>query len=390
MHKFALFRYGLVSAILIALSCGPALAAFETRAQAAYVYDVGTATILFEKNADVPLPPASMSKILTLNMLFEALKDGRVTLDTRFRVSDRAHAMGGSTMFLDQTDRPTVEELIKGIVVQSGNDACVVVAEGLAGTEDAFARLMNERAAALGLENTTLTNSTGWPDANHRMSMRDLGVVATRLITEFPEYYGYFAIEEWEFDGRAPQNRFNRNPLLGLGIGADGLKTGHTQEAGYGFVGSAKQGNRRVVFVITGLDSQAARAEEAERIVSWAFRQFVEKKIVDAGAILAEARVWMGDHTRVQLTAPTDVTVLVSSTQREIVDARVEYRGPIEAPFSEGDSVAELVIPRDDLADARIPLVADRTVVRGGFLPRLRAASLTLFRMAAGKALALR
>lgn len=383
-------RHLAVAAAFLVLSVFQAAAAFETRASAAYVYDVTTGTVLFEKNADVPLPPASMSKLMTLNMLFEALTDGRVTLDTRFRVSDRAKAMGGSTMFLDQTDRPTVEELIKGIIVQSGNDACVVVAEGLAGTEDAFARLMNERAPLIGLEHSTFTNSTGWPDANHRMSMKDLGRLGTRMIESFPEYYGYFAISEWEFDGRAPQNRFNRNPILGLGIGADGLKTGHTEEAGYGLVGSAKQGNRRIVFAITGLDSQAARAEESERIVSWAFRQFVERKVADKGAVVAEAPVWMGDHTRVQLIAKEDITLLVPATQRDLSNAHVEYRGPIEAPFAAGDPIAELVVPIEGLADARVPLVADRDVARGGFLPRLRAAALTLVRKAAGEALALR
>ena len=203
-----------------------------------------------------------MSKIMTLYMLFEAIKDGRVTLETEFRVSDRAHAMGGSTMFLDQLDRPKVDDLIKGIIVQSGNDACVVVAEGLAGSEEAFARLMTERGVAMGLQHSTFTNSTGWPDPGHRMSMEDLGKVATAIITEYPEFYSYFALTEWDFDGRAPQNRFNRNPILGLGIGADGLKTGHTQEAGYGLVGSAIQNGRRIVFVVTGLDSMAARGEE--------------------------------------------------------------------------------------------------------------------------------
>lgn len=386
----ALTRTAALAVLAFFLTAAQALAAYETRATAAYIYDVTSDTVLFEKNADMPLPPASMSKIMTLNMLFEALQDGRVTLDTQFRVSDRAHAMGGSTMFLDQTDRPTVEQLIKGIIVQSGNDACVVVAEGLAGSEDAFARLMNERAQALGLENSTFTNSTGWPDANHRMSMRDLGKIAARLITEFPEYYGYFAIEEWDFDGRAPQNRFNRNPILGLGIGADGLKTGHTEEAGYGLVGSAKQGNRRIVFVITGLDSIAARAEEGEQAIGWAFRQFVERDVATAGTIVAEAPVWMGDHTRVNLVVPDDVTLLIPANQREVSEARVEYRGPIEAPFSAGDPVAELVIPREDLPDARIPLVSDRDVIRGGFVPRMRAAALTLIRKAAGEAMALR
>ncbi|MBT8475419.1 MAG: D-alanyl-D-alanine carboxypeptidase [Alphaproteobacteria bacterium] len=376
-----------VLALTVAL---PAWAAFETRGTAAYIYDVTTGTVLFEKNAETPLPPASMSKLMTLNMLFEALRDGRVTLETEFQVSTKARLMGGSTMFLDETDRPTVLELIKGIIVQSGNDACIVVAEGLAGTEDAFARLMNERAADLGMTGSTFVNSSGWPDPNHRMSMRDLGILATRLITEFPEYYGYFSMAEYDFDGRSPANRFNRNPILGLGIGGDGLKTGHTQEAGYGLVGSALQGKRRVVFVVTGLDSRAARAEESERMVSWAFRQFVERSAMKGGTVVADAEVWMGNHTQISLVAPEDVTLLMPATNAEITAGRVEYRGPLEAPISKGQPVAELVVPRDGLEDARIPLVSDRDVARGGFLPRLRTAALVLFRQALGQAQSLR
>jgi D-alanyl-D-alanine carboxypeptidase (penicillin-binding protein 5/6) len=383
-------RLRLLAAIALAVWAVPALAAFETRATAAWVYDMTNDTVLYEKSADIPLPPASMSKIMTLYMLFEALKDGRVGLDTEFRVSDRAHAMGGSTMFLDQTDRPTVEELIKGIVVQSGNDACVVVAEGLAGSEEAFARLMTERGREMGLESSVFTNSTGWPDPEHRMSMEDLGRVATAIIRDFPDYYTYFALTEWDFDGRAPQNRFNRNPVLGLGIGADGLKTGHTQEAGYGLVGSAIQGDRRIVFVVTGLDSMAARAEASEKVISWAFRQFVARDIAKAGTVIAEAPVWMGSDTSVQLVVPEDVSLLVSATQRDLAGARVEYRGPIEAPIAAGAAIAELVIPREDLPEARVPLVSDRDVTRGGFLPRVRSAAITLMNRAAGEALALR
>ena len=266
-----------LTAFLILAACfaaSAAQAAFETRATAAWILDQTTGTVLLSKDAQKPLPPASMSKLMTLNMLYEALRDGRVTLDTKFSVSDKASQMGGSSMFLTPKDRPTVEDLIKGIIVQSGNDACVVVAEGLAGTEEGFARLMNERGRAIGLRNSVFANSSGWPHPNHRMSMEDLGLLASRLIREFPEYYGYFAMPTFEFDGRVPSNHRNRNPLLNLGIGADGLKTGHTSEAGYGLVGSAVQGNRRIVFVITGLDSEAARAEEAERVVAWAFRQF--------------------------------------------------------------------------------------------------------------------
>lgn len=377
------------AALAIAITALPARADYETRASAAYLYDVTTDTVLLSKNADVPLPPSSMSKLMTLYMLFEALRDGRVTLDAQFSVSTKARQMGGSTMFLDETDRPTVESLIKGIIVQSGNDACVVVAEGLAGTEDAFARLMNERGAQIGLENSTFVNSTGWPAPNHRMSMRDLGVLATRLIEDFPEYYGYFALEEYDFDGRSPANRFNRNPILGIGIGGDGLKTGHTQEAGYGLAGSATQGNRRVVFVINGLGSAAERARESEQIVNWAFRQFVEQEVAAEDHQFAEARVWMGDHQRIGLLTAEPVNLLVPAVQRGDLEARVEYRGPLEAPIAAGQQVAELVVSVEGLPEARIPLVSDRDVARGGFLPRSRAAAEVLLRRAIGEARAL-
>ncbi|WP_107818030.1 D-alanyl-D-alanine carboxypeptidase family protein [Celeribacter persicus] len=352
--------------------------AFETRARAAWVYDLTTNTVLMNKDAQTPLPPASMSKLMTLNMLFEALRDGRVTLDTRFSVSTRAKSMGGSTMFLNETDRPTVEELIQGIIVLSGNDACVVVAEGLAGTEDNFARLMNDRAKTLGLENSTFANASGWPNPGQRMSVEDLGKLAIRFITEFPEYYGYFGQHEFPYDNRAPQNRFNRNPLLKLGIGADGLKTGHTQEAGYGLVGSATQGSRRIVFVISGLASEADRAQESERIVNWAFRQFAEKTVAEKGHEFARAQVWMGDQTEVGLVAPEDISLLLPGAQLEALNGEVVYTGPFEAPITQGDTLAELVIPREDLPDAHIPLVADRSIARGGIAPRLRTAFVVL------------
>lgn len=365
---------------LITLLIGFALpaTAFETRARAAWVYDLTTQTVLMNKNAQTPLPPASMSKLMTLNMLFEALRDGRVTLDTRFSVSTRAKNMGGSTMFLNETDRPTVEELIQGIIVLSGNDACVVVAEGLAGTEDNFARLMNDRAKALGLENSTFANASGWPNPGQRMSVEDLGKLAIRFITEFPEYYGYFGQHEFPYDNRAPQNRYNRNPLLKLGIGADGLKTGHTEEAGYGLVGSATQGTRRVVFVISGLGSEADRAQESERVVNWAFRQFAEKKVAEKGHEFARADVWMGDQTEVGLVAAEDVSVLLPGSQLEGVTGEVVYTGPFEAPITQGDTLADLVITREDLPDAHIPLVADRSIARGGLAPRLRTAFMVL------------
>lgn len=377
-------RYLAVFAVL----CFAALPAraFETLAKAAYVIDMTTGTVLMDKQSDVPLPPASMSKLMTLNMLFEALRDGRVSLDTRFGVSSRAKNMGGSTMFLNEQDRPTVEELIKGIVVLSGNDACVVVAEGLSGTEDAFARQMNQRAKALGMTNSTFANSSGWPNPNHRMSMHDLAVLAARLIREFPEYYGYFGMEEFDWDGRAPTNRFNRNPLLKLGIGADGLKTGHTSEAGYGLVGSALQGNRRVVFVLTGMNSEKERAEEAERIVNWAFRQFVQKTVAEKGTLLAQVPVWMGDQEQVGLEVAEDLSMLIPALVQGDIPGEISYRTPLQAPITAGQELGELAIALEDLPVVRVPLIADRDVARGGFMPRVRTAARVLIGKLAGSA----
>ncbi len=360
--------------------------AFETRARAAYVVDLNTGIVLMDKAADDPLPPASMSKLMTLNMLFEALRDGRVTLDTRFSVSQRAMAMGGSTMFLNTNDRPTVEELIKGIVVLSGNDACVAVAEGLAGTEDAFAGQMNERGNAIGMTNSTFANSSGWPHPNHRMSMRDLGVLATRIIQEFPDYYTYFAMTEFGWDGRAPQNRFNRNPLLTLGIGADGLKTGHTSEAGFGLVGSAKQGDRRIVFVITGLGSETERAEEAERIVNWAFRQFVQKTVVQKELQVAAVPVWLGEDHEVGLLTASEVSMLVPALVQGDIPATASYTTPLEAPISKGQILGELVVAVPGMPEERVDLIADRSVAPAGFMPRLRTAAQVLIERFAGGA----
>ncbi len=362
----------------LALAALPARA-FETQATAAWVFDVTTHTVLMDKNADQPVPPASMSKLMTINMLFEALRDGRVAMDTTFAVSSRAKGMGGSTMFLQETDRPTVEDLIHGMIVNSGNDACVVVAEGLAGTEEAFARQMTERAKAIGMTSSTFANASGWPDPNHRMSMRDLGILGLRLIEEFPEYYPVFAETEFNYKDRAPDNRFNRNPLLKLGIGADGLKTGHTSEAGYGLVGSAVQGNRRIIFAITGLASDEARADEAERIVGWAFRQFAEKTVAKAGVRVAEAEVFLGDAATVGLVPAEDLRLLVPAIVQDGVQADVVYKGPLIAPVEAGTPVAELVVHVPDLPDHRIQLVAETSVGKAGFAGRLKAAAGSLY-----------
>jgi D-alanyl-D-alanine carboxypeptidase (penicillin-binding protein 5/6) len=367
----------LTLAALALLAALPARA-FETRATAAWVYDMTTQTVLLDKNADAALPPASMSKLMTINMLFEAMRDGRVSPDTTFSVSSRAKAMGGSTMFLNETDRPTAMELIRGMIINSGNDACVVVAEGLAGTEEAFSALMTERAAALGMTNSTFKNASGWPAAGHVQSMRDLGILAKRLISEFPEYYPIFAETEFNYMDRAPANASNRNPLLRIAAAdwqADGLKTGHTSEAGYGLVGSAVMGERRVIFVITGLASDKERAEESEAIVNWAFRQFAEKTIAKANVRVTEAQVFMGAAESVGLVPAADVRLLMPAQVQEGVTAEVIYTGPIKAPITAGQQLAELIVHVPDLPDARIPLVAEADVAVGGFTKRLMTAA---------------
>ncbi|MAN55849.1 MAG: D-alanyl-D-alanine carboxypeptidase [Paracoccus sp.] len=356
------------------LSLSAPVQAFETNAQTAWVYDVATGTVLMEKNADQQIPPASMSKLMTIYMLFEALREGRVQMDTRLPVSTKARQMQGSTMFLNEQDRPTVDELIKGIIVLSGNDACVVVAEGLSGTEAAFARQMTQKGKEIGLTNSVFTNSSGWPDPDHLMTARDLGTLAVRLIRDFPELYKNFAIREFGFDGRAPANRFNRNPLLSLGIGADGLKTGHTQEAGYGLVGSAVQNGRRVVFVITGLSGETARAEEAERIVNWSFRQFTMKKLVPAGETVVEAPVWLGTQDRLGLTTDEGVNVLIPAGAQDSVKVEAVYDSPIPAPIAKGDEVGRLVVTVPGAKDAVTPLIAAQDVPAAGFMGRMKGA----------------
>lgn len=354
--------------------------AFETRAKSAFVIDQTTGTVLFSKNADEPLPPASMSKLMTLYVAFEAIRDGRLSLEERLPVSRHAMSYGGSTMFLDTTDRVSVEDLLRGIIVLSGNDACAVIAEALSpdGTEAGFARYMTQRAQQLGMTNSTFKNSNGWPADGHRMSMRDLALISGRIITDFPEFYKMFAEREFAFDNRAPQNVQNRNPLLGLGIGVDGLKTGHTQEAGYGLTGSAAQGNRRVIFVISGLETARARAEEAEAIVNWAFRQFAERQVLKAGEVLAEADVWMGDAPRIGLVARDDFSTLLPVLIGETVPAEIVYDGPFRAPIEKGQELAQLIIRPEGLEETRVPLVADRDVSRGGFMVRMKTVSAIL------------
>jgi D-alanyl-D-alanine carboxypeptidase (penicillin-binding protein 5/6) len=305
-------------------------------------------------------------------MLFEAVADGRLSLDDRFTVSEKAWRMGGSKMFLRQGERVRVEDLIRGIVVLSGNDACVTVAEGLAGSEEAFAQRMTERARELGMTGSVFGNSTGWPEPTTRMSPRDLVFLARRLITEFPQFYGYFAETDFEWDGVAQRNR---NPLLYSDVGADGLKTGRTEEAGFGLVGSAERDGRRIVFMIGGYESTAARRTEAERIVDWAFREFENRVLYRAGQVVGAAQVWIGRSRTLPLTLAEDVLATVPLASRDRISATVSHEGPVEAPIAAGQHVGVLRVEAPDMDPIELPVVAAETVERGGVLTRLSAAA---------------
>ena len=346
--------------------------AFDTLARSAMIVDQTTGTVLLAKDADRPIPPASMSKLMTTYMLFEALRDGRVTMDTKFLVSEKATSRGGSTMFLRTGERVTVRDLIQGIIVQSGNDACITVAENIAGTEEAFAEQMTTRANEMGMTASTFGNATGWPHPNQRMSARDLVFLANELITKFPEYYGFFSQRSFTWDG---VKQDNRNPLLNLGIGADGLKTCHTNEAGYGLVGSAKQGNRRIIFMITGLDSKIARASEAEKLTNWAFRQFVSKELFKKGTKIAEAKVWLGGQKTVGLVAQNNISGLFPQGSLDDVTIEVTYQGPLEAPIKAGDQVATLTVTAPNMETTNHNLVAQNDVAKGSIVTRVLASA---------------
>ncbi len=373
------FLASIASSLLMLCLLGPA-SALETRAKTGFIIDYSTGMVLLEKNADQPVPPASMSKLMTLYVAFEFIHSGKLSLTETLRVSQLAANYGGSTMFLDTSDRVKVEDLLRGIIVLSGNDACAVIAEALSpdGTEAGFARIMTERAKQIGLSSSSFKNSNGWPAEGHLMSMRDLALLAGRLISEFPEFYPMFSEVEFEFDGRAPANTRNRNPLLGLGIGADGLKTGHTSEAGYGLVGSAKQGDRRIVFALSGMSSVQERAEEAEAVVNWAFRQFVQKSFGSKGIRIAEVDLWNGADRSVGVVLGNDLKVLVPVLGDEQVSFELEYENPIPAPVKKGQKIAVLKVHPKGLPETEVPLLAEKDVAVGGFFAHLSTAAKTL------------
>jgi serine-type D-Ala-D-Ala carboxypeptidase (penicillin-binding protein 5/6) len=346
-------------AVLLLGGLAPRAEAFETSARAAFLIDLQSGQELYAKNADVPMPPASMSKLMTVLMVFERLADGSLSLDDTFPVSEKAWRMGGSKMFVEVGSRVRVEDLLRGIIVQSGNDACIVVAEALGGTEEAFSEQMTRRARELGLTHTTLKNASGWPHPEHVMSARDLAKLAAIIIENYPEYYQIFAEKEFTFSNI---RQYTRNPLLYQEIGADGLKTGHTEEAGYGLTASAVRDGRRLVMVLAGLEHPSDRARESERLLDYGFRNFKNYQLFARGSAVDQAEVWLGSTGSVPLIIQEDIWVSLTPEERRELQVKVVYDGPIPAPVMDGSQVAELEIAAPGLEPRRIPLIAGATV----------------------------
>jgi D-alanyl-D-alanine carboxypeptidase (penicillin-binding protein 5/6) len=349
----------------------------DTSAREALLVDFETGTILFEKDADVLMPPSSMSKLMTTVMIFERLKEGSLSLDEKFRVSENAWrkggaASGGSTMFLEPNTEVRVEDLLRGIIVQSGNDACIVIAENLMGSEEAFAEAMTRRAREIGLKYSTFTNATGLPDEKNLVTARDLAILGRYIITNFPEFYPIYSELKFEYNGISQSNR---NPLLYTMSGADGLKTGHTSVAGYGLTASAVQGGRRQILVINGLDSVKARSEEAQKLMDWGFRNFENKMLFTAGETVSTAEVWLGDELEIPLVMTSDLKLTLPRRAAQTMQAKVVYTGPVPAPVRKGQQIAKLVIDGTDMPQPiEVPLVAAKDVDRLGFFGRIAAA----------------
>lgn len=367
-----LSRFFLLAAACLALASAPLAAAraeaLETPAREAILIDLSTHTVLFEKNADESMVPSSMTKLMTIYILFEKLAKGGIKMEDMLPVSEKAWRMGGSKMFVKVGERVAVSDLLRGIIVQSGNDACVVVAEGLSSTEEAFAAQMTAKGKELGLKGSTFRNSSGWPDPDHRMTARDLMVLAEHIIEDFPQYYPLFAETSFKYNNI---EQANRDPLLGVVPGADGLKTGHTDEGGYGLVGSAQRDGRRLLLVINGLTTMKERAQESARIVEWGFREFQTYTMAKKGDALAEAKVWQGEEEMVPLTVAEDARVTLRRVDRASMVVKVVYDGPVPAPIEAGQQIASLEISAPNMPVINLPLVAARAVERQGVFGRI-------------------
>lgn len=335
--------------------------AIETAAKHAYMIDATTGAVLLDKEGDAEMVPSSMSKLMTLNIIFDRLKEGRLKMDDTFTVSEKAWRMQGSKMFVPIGEQVSVNDLLHGIIVQSGNDACIVMAEGIAGSEEAFVAEMNKAAETLGLTHSHFANATGWPDDNHKMSAHDLALLAKHIIESYPDYYPLFSVKEFTYHNIT---QLNRDRLLGNDIGVDGLKTGHTDAGGYGITLSAKQNDRRLILVINGLETDNDRVKEGDMLLRWGFREFQNKKLVSAGKEIARADVWLGSIKSVPLVAEKDVVVTLPAGTKTDATYTLRYQGPLAAPIAKGAHVADLVVELKDGISQTIPLVAGEEVAK--------------------------
>ena len=362
-----------ILAILLALTA-PAFAQanFDTRAKFAILMDEESGTVIFQKDADLPMEPASMAKLMTIAVVFNEVRAGRVKMSDEFFVSEHAWrtggaASGGSTMFAELNSKISVENLVRSVIIQSGNDAAIVLAEGIAGTETSFAAMMNELGEDIGLENSVFTNATGLPDPDMHVTARDLADLARYLIHDFPDYYHYFSEPEMEWNGI---KQANRNSLVELGIGVDGLKTGHTEAAGYGSVISTDDGGRRLIAVVHGLKSMAERTEEGRKLITWGARAFERVAAYTEGAIVAYANVYGGTSGSVGLVGNGEIALYLPRGSRKCLAASVIYTGPLMPPVNAGDKVAELRVFCDDQLVQTAPLFAAETVEQGDIMRR--------------------
>ncbi len=368
MRQFFVLFVVAISTFLIATK---ATTAFETDAKAAILIDMETGQVLFEKNADQQLPPASMSKLMTTYMMLEQLSDGRLKMDDTLPVSNKAWKKGGSKMFVEVGKRVRVDDLLRGIIILSGNDACIVVAEGLSGSEDQFAEDMTSKAKEIGLANSNFANASGWPHPDHLMTARDLATLAERLIVDFPDQYYIFAERDFEYSNILQPNR---NLLLGRVPGADGLKTGHTEESGYGLVASAIRDDRRLISVAMGLDSARARATENERLLEYGFRRFRNYPLMTEGQVIDHANVWLGKELTVPLVIDRDVKLTLTDDARRKMQVKIVYESPLPAPIVEGTEVAKLKIDVPGFNFDDVPILAGANVPKAGFLRRVTGA----------------
>ncbi len=387
MRKIALSS---IAAIAIATPGIAAAPAFDTPAPVAFMTDLSSGATLYAKDADRRMPPASMAKMMTAYVAFDLIKKGDLKLSDTATVSPETwkkwHGpQAGSTMFLSVNENVSVENLLYGIIVLSGNDACVVLAEKIAGSEEAFTNLMNQRARELGLTNSHFGTSNGWPDEGRTyVTARDLAKLASATIQNHPQLYKKFYSKTDFTWGKtlgegAAITQANRDPLLGRVRGADGLKTGHTEEAGYGFTGSAEQDGRRLVMVLAGLTSANQRIAESVKFMNWGFGAWRARPIVAAGKKVETAEVQLGDSSTVGLVAPKALSVTMPAGTNSPITAKVVYTGPIKAPIAKGQHIADLVISSPDTGEQRMPLVADKDVAEAGFFGRIWASLTSLF-----------